>query len=269
VLDEQGNISFFVGLERDVTKEKEIDEAKSEFISLASHQMRTPLTAINWYTEMLLDGDAGKLTAKQKDYFKEIYTAGQQMNEIIKSFLHILRLETGTVAMNPISVDLPDIVRATLVESQLVIEKKKLHVIEQYPKSLPPLLIDKELVRVVLQNFISNAAKYTPEKGEITIAVESIVKGGIIDGKTIEHDSLLVSVHDTGIGIAAADHEKIFTKFFRADAAKRWDPNGNGIGLYMARKMVDIIGGSLWFTSEEGKGATFCVLLPIDGKKLV
>ncbi|MCR4279306.1 MAG: PAS domain S-box protein, partial [Candidatus Zambryskibacteria bacterium] len=93
VLDTEGNVIFFVGVERDITKEREVDKAKDEFISLASHQMRTPLTAINWYTEMLLHGDAGELNAKQGDYFKEIHAAGQQMNDIIKSFLHILRLE--------------------------------------------------------------------------------------------------------------------------------------------------------------------------------
>ena len=268
VLDDAGNIIFFVGLERDITREKEIDTVKSEFISLASHQLRTPLTAVNWYAEMLLGGDAGKLSIKQKNYFNEIYAAGRQMNEIIKSFLHILRLEAGTVSINPVALDLVGISRAVIKES-LDIEKKHLRIIERYQESLPTVHVDKELVRVVLQNLVTNAIKYTREKGEIRISLDNMKKGTAIDGKTAEGNSLVISVHDTGIGIATKDRDKVFDKFFRSENAKRMDPNGNGLGLYMARKMVDIIGGKIWFESEEGKGTTFYVLLPVDGKNLI
>lgn len=269
VLDEGGNIMFLVALERDITKEKEIDKAKSEFISLASHQMRTPLTAINWYTEMLLGGDAGELSSKQKDYFQAIYTAAQQMNEILKSFLHILRLETGVVAMNPVSVNLVDIVRAVIKESQLGIEKKHLHIVEQYQELLPSLKTDTELIRVALQNLISNAVKYTPDGGEVTIALDGVKQGEMVAGKMAGQDSILVSVRDTGIGISTKEHDKIFTKFFRAESAKRFDPNGNGLGLYMTNKMVDIIGGTIWFDSDEGKETVFYMLLPMEEKKLI
>jgi signal transduction histidine kinase len=231
--------------------------------------MRTPLTAINWYSEMLLGGDAGKLSAKQKDYFKEINIAGRKMNEIIKSFLHILRLETGTVTSNPVPVSLVDIARTTIKELQLEIEKKHLRIIEHYEESLPPVKVDVELIRVVLQNLISNAAKYTSEKGEVTISLSTVKQGSSVGAGTVSQDSLLVGVHDTGIGISADDHDKIFGKFYRTDSAKRWDPNGNGLGLYMTRKMVDIIGGTIWFDSKEGEGTTFYVLLPVGEKKLV
>ncbi len=269
VLDDAGTILFFVGVERDITREKDADKAKSEFISLASHQMRTPLTAINWYAEMLLGGDAGKLNAKQRDYFKEIYTAGQHMNEIVKSFLHILRLETGTVVMNPIPLDLVDVIRVTMKESQLDTEKKRLHIVEHFQESLSPLKIDTELIHLILQNLISNAVKYTSENGEITVSLGSAAQGSIAAGKTADEDSLLVSVRDTGIGITPADHDKIFTKFYRTENAKKVDPNGNGLGLYMTKIMTDIVGGIIWFDSEEGAGTTFYLLLPIEGKKTV
>ena len=262
VLDESGEVRYFIGVERDITKAKEIDTAKSEFISLASHQMRTPLTAINWYSEMLIGGDAGELNAKQKEYFEAIYGASQQMNEIIKTFLHILRLETGSVAMNPVPVDLGEMVRLTVEESKLPIDKKRLRMREQVQEALPPLKIDSELVRVVLQNLISNAVKYTPDDGEVAISVENIARGSVIAGKTAEEDSILVSVRDTGIGIPEADRDKIFTKFFRAGNAKTWDPNGNGLGLYMANRMIHTAKGTLWFASEEGRGTTFYALLP-------
>jgi len=267
VLDENGTIIFYVSLERDITKEKEVDTAKSEFISLASHQMRAPLTAINWYSEMLTEGDAGKLTKKQQEYFGAIHTAGQQMNEIIKSFLHILRLETGTLTMSPIPVNLEEVIRATLKESQLEIGKKKLHVVEQYQASLPMLTVDVELIRVILQNLISNAVKYTPKEGEMAIFLKTVARGEIVAGKTAEQDAVLVSVRDTGIGIPQADRDKIFTKFFRSGIAKQWDPNGNGIGLYMSNKMAEAIGGAIWFESEEGKGTTFYVFLPLQAAK--
>jgi len=264
VINKDGNIIFFVGIERDISREKEIDTAKSEFISLASHQLRTPLTAISWYTEMLLDEDEGELNAKQKEYFKEVYTAARQMNMIIKSFLHILRLETGTVAMNPIPVNLADIMRTIVAEAHLEIERKQIRVTERYQKSLPLLRVDPELLHVVLQNLVSNAAKYTPEKGEITISLDIVKKGSEIVGEVATKDSLLISVKDTGIGISEKDRKNIFTKFFRSENARRWDPNGNGLGLYMSHIMVNIIGGSLWFVSKEGEGTTFYTLLPME-----
>ncbi|HUY05600.1 MAG TPA: HAMP domain-containing sensor histidine kinase, partial [Candidatus Paceibacterota bacterium] len=242
------------------------DTAKNEFISLASHQMRTPLTAINWYSEMLLGGDAGELNAKQKEYFNAIYAAGQQMNEIIKTFLHILRLEAGSIAMNAVPVDLSGMVRSTIEESGLAIDKKHLRVSEQVQEALPLPKVDPELARVILQNLISNAVKYTPEKGEVTVSLEKVAQGSSIAGRTAAADSVLVSVRDTGIGIAEADRDKISTKFFRAENAKTWDPNGNGLGLYMTDRMIRTARGALWFTSEVGKGTTFYALLPIGGE---
>ena len=264
-----GETLFYVGIERDITKEKEMDKAKSEFISLASHQMRTPLTAVNWYTEMLLGGDAGELNDKQADYFREIYSAAQKMNEIIKSFLHILRLEVGSVSVNPVSVDLTEMMRGLIKDQEIDIKKRHLKVTEQYQESLPLLSVDTELVRVILQNLVSNAIKYAFENGEIRVSLKRVKKGVAIADELVDEDSIVVSVYDSGIGIPSKDHEKIFTKFFRAENAKRLDPNGNGLGLYMAKFMADLIGGSIRFTSEEGKGTTFFLVLPLAGKKMV
>ncbi|MFI5260354.1 MAG: PAS domain S-box protein [Candidatus Paceibacteria bacterium] len=267
VLDSEGNIIFYASLERDITKEKEIDKAKDEFISLASHQMRTPLTAINWYSEMLLDGDAGELNTKQMEYFNEVNAAGRRMNEIIKSFLHILRLETGTVVITPVSVDLVSVAKAVVTELRLDIEKRHIHIVEQYDKAMYSVKTDSELVHIIVQNLVSNAVKYSAEKGEVSITIGNRKGGDSIAGKPVFEDSVMVSVHDVGIGITEADSDKIFSKFFRAENAKQQDPNGNGIGLYMAKFMVDLIGGTIWFESEEGKGTTFYLLIPVDGKK--
>ncbi|MFZ3044148.1 MAG: ATP-binding protein [Minisyncoccia bacterium] len=269
VLDEKGDILFFVGIERDITKEKQIDTAKNEFISLASHQLRTPLTAINWYSEMILGGDAGKLTKKQKGYFNEVYTASQQMNDIIKSFLNILRLETGTQTKNLVPVDLAAVSKSVLTELHLQAERKKLRILEKYQKLLPSVMTDADLTRVILQNFVSNAIKYSRDDGEVSISLEFVTKGGAADGKTATEDSVLTAVHDSGIGIPENVQDKIFSKFFRADNAKKQDPNGNGLGLYMTKIMVEMIGGQIWFSSKEGEGTTFYLLLPKEARRVV
>lgn len=269
VLDENEKIIFFVGLERDISREKEIDEAKSEFISLASHQMRTPLTAINWYTEMLLGGDAGKMTEKQKEYFGEIETAGQRMNQIIKSFLHILRLENETVATNLVPINLIALAKIVIEESRFDIEKKRLRITEHFQTTLPSVSADEELSRVILQNLVTNAVKYSPDGAEITVTLRTVAAGESVAGRVSEHDAVLAEVRDNGIGIASTDKDRIFDKFFRSEMAKRWDPNGNGLGLYMTRKMVNIIHGTIWFESEEGKGSAFYVLFPLGSKKSV
>ncbi len=122
---------------------------------------------------------------------------------------------------------------------------------------------DADYIHLILQNLISNATKYTMEKGEITVSLDIARQKSIIAGKMVNQDSLLISVNDTGIGIPEDSYDKIFTKFFRAENARKYDTIGNGLGLYMAKKLVSTIGGTIWFTSEENKGTTFYVLFPI------
>ncbi len=266
VLDDAGEVQYFIGVERDITKAKEMERAKDEFVSLASHQLRTPITTINWYLELLLEGDAGSLNEKQGEYFKTVYAASQQMNEILKAFLYVLRLEIGEVRMHAQETNLAEVARKELEGSGLGTQKKDIRVVEHYQDSLPPIRIDPELVKIVFQNLVSNAIKYTPDGGEVRISCGFEKRGGEVAGRTVDQDSVLTTVQDTGIGIPPEAAEKIFTRFFRAENAKQLDPNGNGLGLYIVKKMLDIAGGSIWFSSEEGKGTTFYVLLPIDGE---
>ena len=263
VKDANGTTIFGIAVFDDITKETEIDRAKTEFISLASHQLRTPLTTINWYSEMLLAGDAGPLNEKQISYFNEVYTASRRMNDIVKSFLYVLRLETGKVKMSPTPTDLPEIVRTELEAFALVIMQKNIQISEHYEASLPPLTVDAELIRIVIQNLISNAVKYTPDKGAVHISISAKQKGDTVLDKKVDQTSLLLTVQDNGIGIPQKDHEKIFSQFFRTENAKKQDPNGSGLGLYLADKMIRLVGGAIWFISEEQSGATFYVLLPL------
>ncbi len=266
ILGPDGEVAYFLGVEQDITKLKEVDQAKSEFISLASHQLRTPITTMSWYLEMLLEGDAGALSKKQEDYVEKLYAAARQMNDILKSFLYVLRLETGDMKVHPVKMDLAKLGQETLEEFAVSIRNKQIDVSESC-SGLSPFSIDPDIAKIILQNLISNAIKYTPEKGSVHISCAHAAAGSSVGGREVSEESMVITVQDSGIGIPQKDQEKIFTRFFRADNAKTADPDGNGLGLYIVNKMTALMKGSVWFESEEGKGTTFYLALPLNQHK--
>lgn len=280
ILDDKGNVVFFVGVERDITHEKQVDRAKTEFVSLASHQLRTPLSAINWYTEMLLDGDAGKLNKEQKKYTTEIYLASQRMVELVNSFLNVSRMELGTLIIEPEDVEIDKIAESVLGELQPQVSEKKLILTEAIAKDLPKLKADPKLVRMILQNLLSNSVKYTPTQGNIDLEIGIIKKGRLIGGVKAGEDSVYFKVVDTGYGIPVAQRDKIFTKLFRADNVRQLVIEGTGLGLYIVKSIVEEAKGKVWFVSpfvekitpakKPAKrsglpGTAFYVLLPVKG----
>ncbi|OHA24838.1 MAG: hypothetical protein A3D52_02580 [Candidatus Taylorbacteria bacterium RIFCSPHIGHO2_02_FULL_44_36] len=270
-----GAISVF----RDITREKEIDKTKSEFVSLASHQLRTPLTTISWYTEMILKGDVGTVIPKQKKYLDEIYQGNQRMIELVNTLLDVSRLELGTFKMEPKPTDVVALAGSVLNEQKPKIEKKKLVLIENFSKDIPPFLTDPKLLRMVFQNLLANAVEYTPQGGKIEVVIS-------FDKKNIQ-----IKVSDTGYGIPKNQQGKIFTKFFRADNVREKDTDGTGLGLYIVKSIVENSGGKIWFESpasavgrtesasgetksaegygvaKENPGTTFFVTLPLGGMK--
>lgn len=256
ILDDAGNIIYFVGVERDITKEKEVDRSKSEFVSLASHQLRTPLSAINWYAEMLLGGDAGALTEKQKDYTSEIYASSKRMAELVGALLNVSRIELGTFAIEPKPTDIRDVSDSVIKELEQKITSKNQAIVHEYSKEVPGLLnIDPNLTRMILQNLISNAVKYTPDGGRIIISLSK------------SNDDILIKVSDNGYGIPPAQQRRVFEKFFRADNIIPIETDGTGLGLYIVKEVVEKSGGSIRFDSEENVGTTFYVSIPISGMK--
>lgn len=253
ILDAGGNVLFFIGIERDITKEKQIDKAKTEFVSLASHQLRTPLAAINWYAEMLLDGDAGKLNPEQREHIEEIYQGNQRMVELVNALLNVSRLDLGTFVIDPQPTDLKLLAEAVIKEQLVSIKEKSLLFKAQYAKDLPQVNVDQKLMRMIFQNLISNAVKYTPEKGKITLAMSWDKQG------------ILFTVADTGYGIPKSQQNMIFQKLFRADNVKGKDTEGTGLGLYIVKEIMDEAKGKVWFESAENKGSKFYVLLPLQG----
>lgn len=254
IMNEKGEVMFFVGIERDITRAKEVDRAKTEFVSLASHQLRTPLSSINWFTEMLLHGDAGEINKTQKEYLSEIYKGNKRMVALVNALLNVSRIDLGTFGIEPEPVNILDISRDVVKEMEPMIHERQVEIVENY-EELPKLTLDPKLTRIIFQNLISNAIKYTPGKGKVTVVIRR------------DNDDILIAVSDTGYGIPKEQQEKIFSKLFRADNVKAMDTEGSGLGLYIVKSIVEESKGRIWFTSEENKGTTFYVVLPLSGMK--
>jgi two-component system sensor histidine kinase VicK len=246
-----GTIKVF----RDITSEREIDKAKTEFVSLASHQLRTPLSTVNWYAEMLLSGDIGELNAKQKIYLDEVYRSNKRMVELVNALLDVSSLELGTFVIEPKSTDICKLARDVIHEQKPQIDVRKIKFQFSCHKNSLFMQADPKLLRMVMQNILSNSVKYTLPGGKIQLSIL------LVDKKNIQ-----IKVSDTGYGIPRKQHGKIFTKLFRADNVREKDTDGTGLGLYIVKSIVEKSRGRIWFESpEKNKGTTFYVTLPIDG----
>ncbi|PIR83169.1 hypothetical protein COU19_01875 [Candidatus Kaiserbacteria bacterium CG10_big_fil_rev_8_21_14_0_10_56_12] len=238
------------------TKLTQIDIAKTEFVSLASHQLRTPLTSISWYTEMLLAGDAGTLSPAQIKYLKAIYVGNRRMVALVNALLNVSRLELGTLVFETRPTDVVAIAKNSVEEQQPQIVAKKIQFTAEYGTDIPIISTDPKLFRMVIQNLLSNAIKYTPEGGTVTYTMRL----------NPARDALLISVSDTGYGIPQNQQDKIFTKLFRADNARAKEVEGTGLGLYIVKSIVEHSGGKVWFESEVGKGSTFHASVPLEAR---
>ena len=244
-----------VAILRDMTKEKEIDKAKTEFVSLASHQLRTPLSTVNWYAEMLLAGDVGALNKKQKKYLDEVYRSNQRMVELVNALLNVSSLELGTFVIEPKSVDIRKLAKDVVDEQKPQINIKKIKFAFSCGKNVSFMRADPKLMRMVVQNILSNSVKYTPEGGHVRLSLS------LADEKNIQ-----IKISDTGYGIPKKQHDKIFSKLFRADNVRNKDTDGTGLGLYIVKSIVEKSGGKIWFESPvENRGTIFYVILPIKG----
>jgi len=255
VLDKNGDVKFFVGIERDVTMEKKVDQAKTEFVSIASHQLRTPLSTIKWYVELLQDGSVGPLNQEQKNFLHEISIGNERMVEFVNALLNVSRIEVGSFVVEPEPVNLIEFMKDEVHGSKPQIDIKKLKIKTDFDPSLPIINLDPKLMRIVVTNLLSNSVKYTPEGGTITLGLKK------------QKNGILFSISDTGMGIPMGQQSKIFTKMFRADNVKAADTHGTGLGLYIVKSIVEESHGKIWFESKENKGTTFYVTLPLGGMK--
>lgn len=240
-----GSINNF----QDITEEKALAKAKDEFISLASHQLKSPTTAISWSLEALLDGDEGPLNDGQKKLADSAYASAKNMAELVSGFLDITKMESSGFAIESGDVNLLEISDSVLAELANQLAEKKITLVKEYGKNIPHLTIGTKTARVIFQNLLSNAVKYTPEGGTVEAKIEKTA------------DGISISVKDNGYGIPNEAKSHIFTKLFRADNIKEKEPSGTGLGLYLLKSLVDKLGGKVWFESEEGQGTTFYVNL--------
>jgi signal transduction histidine kinase len=252
---------------RDITKEKQIDKAKNEFISLASHQLKTPPTAVKILTERMLAGELGEITEKQRECISDVRSSNQRMIDVVNTLLDVSHIELGTVVLDLHEKDIGSVLKSALQDLKILSAKKQLRVEESYQKNSSMILIDESLFRMIINNLVVNAINYTPEKGTIKIDYRQVNKGKMFGGKLLNNNSVAITVADTGYGIPKDQQDRLFTKFFRADNVRQKQTDGTGLGLYIVKSLLDNTGGSIWFTSKENKGSIFYVVIPMTGMR--
>lgn len=259
ILDDKviGTIKVF----RDVTYEREIDKVKTEFVSLASHQLRTPLSTVSWYAEMLLTEDMGGLNKKQKKYLNAVYTSNKRMVELVNALLDVSSLELGTFVIEPELIDICKLTEDVINEQKPQIDAKKMAFSFSCDENISSIHADPKLLHMVMQNILSNSVKYTPEGGKIDFSIS------LANPENHNKKNILLKISDTGYGIPKNQQHKIFTKLFRADNVRDKDTDGTGLGLYIVKSIVENFGGKVWFESSgvgKNKGTTFYVTLPFN-----
>ncbi len=237
-------------LRRANEKLRALDETKDDFISMASHQLRTPLTSIKGYLSMLLDGDAGELSPTQKDMISQAFISSQRMVFLIADMLNVSRLKTGKFVIEAKEVQLSTLIEEEINQLKETAAAKSIEIEYSKPEDFPVLMLDETKIRQVIMNFSDNAIYYTPEGGKITIQLLN------------KEHSIELRVKDNGIGVPKSEQHHLFTKFYRATNARKARPDGTGLGLYMAKKVIIGLGGAIIFESSEGKGSTFGFIFP-------
>lgn len=236
---------------RDISREREIDRMKSEFVSVASHQLKTPLSGIKWFTELLIREKVGQLNEKQADFVNQIRVSNERLISLVTDLLNVSHIETNhNFEIKKHLVSIHRVIEKAISGHIEIARKKNIKISHQDGKiEKLKINIDDDKIRQVFSNLLVNAVKYSKPNSAVTIDVEERVK------------DVIFSVHDDGIGIDQKDFPKVFTKFFRGENAIKNETDGTGLGLYIAKAIVEAHGGSIWFDSELGKGSTFYFLL--------
>lgn len=253
VKNQKGEVIGSIVNFRDVTKEREVDEMKTMFVSISSHQLRTPLSAIRWYSEMLLSGDAGKLNESQRDYLTQIYESNMRMIALVNDLLDISRIEEGRIKMNPQLIQLEELVDSLIREFQPISKARNVKLsFLKTEKPLPKVYADPLKIRQVIQNLIANAINYNKPKGKVEVSFKK------------EKNQIVFICEDAGMGIPKNEQPKMFNQFFRGSNTMVREVEGTGLGLYISKSIIESSGGKIWLESEENKGTKFYFTLPLN-----
>ncbi|MCX8024938.1 MAG: ATP-binding protein, partial [Thermanaerothrix sp.] len=247
-----GTVSIF----RDVTYQVQVDRLKSEFLANVSHELRTPLTAIKGYVDVMLMGAAGTITEPQQRFLRIVKENAERLIRLVNDLLDVSRIEAGRVELNRVAFDLAAVVKEGVQAMQARAQEESRALIFELDlaPTLPPVYGDRERVRQVVESLLSNSYHYTPDQGRITLRAYPIN----------EHE-VQVDVQDTGIGIPIEDQPRIFERFYRGNNPLVMAKAGTGLGLALAKILVEMQGGRIWFVSSgvPGEGSTFSFTLPI------
>ena len=251
--DSTGEPMRIIGSMLDITKQKQLDRAKDEFISLVSHQLRTPLTTIRLLSEMLVGGFVGDITAEQKEHTTKITNASIRLIKLVSDILNISRAELDRIKIEPVPTDVNQLIQ-TYIDEQTPMAEEKGTTITFKPANLPLISLDPIALGQIIQNLLGNAIHYTkPADGHVDVSF------------TKKSNGYILAVRDNGIGIPRASAGHIFDRFYRAPNTKKVEGEGTGLGLYLVKLITDTFGGSVWFDSKQDQGTTFYVQIPLTG----
>ncbi len=229
----------------------EINKIKSEFISVVSHQLRTPISNLNWVIELLMSGSLGKIEVKQIEYFKILKENIGRMSELVRDLLIVSRIEAQTLFLKEKRFSLSRMIEELILEFEPIAKKSNIIISFKNQKDLPEVMADPFQIRQVIENLLDNAIRYIKEKGKVKLKLK------------LEHNNFYFEINDNGVGIPKKDKKHIFQKFFRTDNAMKYQTQGSGLGLYIAKSIINKSKGKMGFKSQEGQGSTFWFTLPI------
>jgi PAS domain S-box-containing protein len=244
------NIFGSVYVLRDKTQEQVTERAQKEFVSLASHQLRTPITSIKWNAEIIKSSD--NIDSSIQIAAEDIYKEGSRMEKLVNALLNLSRIDLGKIQFNTQEINLNKYIDDLVLTMQTDIDSKHIKMIKNINFN-GVIINDPTYIDIIIGNILYNAIKYTSINGVITVNAN----------KCPDEEKLIIEIIDTGIGIPESQHSQIFGRLFRADNAKNCQPDGNGLGLYVVKKLIELMNGSVWFESKENQGTTFFLELPI------
>jgi len=230
----------------------EANRLKSEFISIVSHQLRTPLSNLNWVTELLMSGKLGNIEVNQLEYFKILKENTARMQSLVSDLLTVSRIETARLPLRKTVFSIEDLVRDLISKFEPFAKGSKVKINFEVKESLPRIFNDSNQLRQVIDNLLDNAIRYTRDNGEIEIKISKKAK------------NIYFEIKDNGVGIPKKDQKYIFQKFFRSENVLKYQTQGSGLGLYISKAIIERLGGKIGFKSQEGIGSTFWFTIPIE-----